>query len=72
MLSHEDNELLCRVGRGTPMGALMREYWIPAALSSELPEPEGSPLPRQPPVRPPHCQAISIQTYCLLRERSTC
>jgi nitrite reductase/ring-hydroxylating ferredoxin subunit len=44
MLSHEDNELLCRVGPGTPMGALMREYWIPAALSSELPEPEGSPL----------------------------
>ena len=44
MLSREDNDLLCRVGPGTPMGALMREYWIPAALSSELPEPEGSPL----------------------------
>jgi phthalate 4,5-dioxygenase oxygenase subunit len=44
MLSREDNELLCRVGPGTPMGALMRQYWIPAALSSELPEPEGSPL----------------------------
>ncbi len=44
MLSREDNELLCRVGPGTPMGALMREYWIPAALSSELPEPAGSPL----------------------------
>jgi phthalate 4,5-dioxygenase len=44
MLSREDNELLCRVGPRTPMGALMRQYWIPAALSSELPEPEGSPL----------------------------
>ena len=44
MLSREDNELLCRVGPGAPMGALMRQYWIPAALSSELPEPEGSPL----------------------------
>jgi phthalate 4,5-dioxygenase oxygenase subunit len=44
MLSREDNELLCRVGHGTPMGALMRQYWIPAALSNELPEPEGSPL----------------------------
>ncbi len=44
MLSREDNELLCRVGRGTPMGTLMREYWVPAGLSSELPEPEGSPL----------------------------
>jgi len=44
MLSREDNELLCRVGPGTPMGALMRQYWIPAALSSELSEPEGTPL----------------------------
>ena len=37
MLSREDNELLCRVGPGTPMGNLMRQYWVPAALSSELP-----------------------------------
>jgi nitrite reductase/ring-hydroxylating ferredoxin subunit len=44
MLSREDNELLCRVGPGTPMGALMRQYWLPAALSSELPEPDGDPL----------------------------
>ena len=44
MLSREDNELPCRIGPGTPMGALMRQYWIPAALSSELPEPEGAPV----------------------------
>src|SRR5574342_1385370 len=44
MLSREDNELLCRVGRGTPMGELMRQYWIPAALSTELPERDGAPL----------------------------
>jgi phthalate 4,5-dioxygenase oxygenase subunit len=44
MLSREDNELLCRVGLGTPMGNLMRQYWVPAGLSSELPEPDGSPL----------------------------
>src|SRR6185312_10308874 len=31
-----DNVLLSRVGPGTPMGSLMREYWIPAAKSSEL------------------------------------
>jgi phenylpropionate dioxygenase-like ring-hydroxylating dioxygenase large terminal subunit len=41
MLSREDNELLCRIGPGTPMGNLMRQYWVPAALSSELPEAEG-------------------------------
>ena len=27
---------LTRVGPGTPMGDLMRCYWIPAALSSEV------------------------------------
>ena len=32
MLTEEDNELLCRVGPGTPMGNFMRQYWIPALL----------------------------------------
>lgn len=41
MLTHEDNELLCRVGPGTPMGELMREYWIPCLPSSEFPENDG-------------------------------
>ena len=36
MLSTEDNELLTRVGPGTPMGNLMRQYWLPALLSSEV------------------------------------
>jgi phthalate 4,5-dioxygenase oxygenase subunit len=44
MLSKEDNELLCCVGPGTPMGNLMRQYWIPAARSDELPAPNGPPL----------------------------
>ena len=44
MLSMEDNELLCRVGRGTPMGDLLRQYWIPAFMSSELPTPDGPPV----------------------------
>ena len=43
MLSAEDNELLCRVGPGTPMGALLRQYWLPFLPSSELPEPDGPP-----------------------------
>ena len=41
MLTHEDNELLCRVGAGTPMGDLFREYWVPCLPSSEFPEPDG-------------------------------
>jgi phenylpropionate dioxygenase-like ring-hydroxylating dioxygenase large terminal subunit len=44
MLSQEDNELLCRVGPGTPMGAFMREYWLPAFMASELPEPDSDPM----------------------------
>jgi phthalate 4,5-dioxygenase len=44
MLSKEDNEYLCRIGPGTPMGNLMRQYWVPAIQSSELPERDGAPL----------------------------
>jgi len=36
MLSREDNELLTRTGPGTVMGALVRQYWIPVVLSSEV------------------------------------
>ena len=43
MLSHEENELLTRVGPGTAMGELMRRYWIPALLSEEIPVADGAP-----------------------------
>ena len=36
MLSRQDNELLCRVGPETPMGQMMRRYWLPVAMSTEL------------------------------------
>jgi phenylpropionate dioxygenase-like ring-hydroxylating dioxygenase large terminal subunit len=32
----EEREILTRVGPGTPAGTMMREYWIPAAMASEL------------------------------------
>ncbi|MDT7683561.1 MAG: glutamine synthetase [Pseudonocardiales bacterium] len=38
MLSREDNELITRTGPGTACGGLLRAYWQPAALVSELPE----------------------------------
>src|ERR687885_1308942 len=44
MLSKADNDYLCRIGPGTPMGNLMRQYWMPAIRSDELPEPDGAPL----------------------------
>ena len=36
MLSPEDNETVTRVGPGTPMGQLMRQYWIPFLTSSDV------------------------------------
>ncbi len=44
MLTKENNEILTRVGRGTPGGELLRRYWLPACLSSEVPEPDGPPV----------------------------
>ncbi|SKA27601.1 Phenylpropionate dioxygenase, large terminal subunit [Enhydrobacter aerosaccus] len=43
MLTQANNDMLCRVGPGTPMGNLMRQYWVPACLSSEL-KPDGEPM----------------------------
>src|SRR5919204_4703625 len=44
MLNKHENDLITRVGPGTPMGNLMRQYWVPALLSSELPKPDCDPL----------------------------
>ena len=39
----KENEALTRVGQGTLMGNLMRQYWLPAMRSDEL-EAGGSPV----------------------------
>jgi len=44
MLSAADNELLTRTGAGTPMGEYFRRYWLPVALSRELPAPDCPPI----------------------------
>src|SRR5579884_4362640 len=36
MLSKEENELVTRSGPGTPLGGLLRAYWQPVALVSEV------------------------------------
>ena len=36
MLTREENELLTRVGPGTPGGTLLRRYWHPIALAQDL------------------------------------
>jgi len=42
-MNRKDSEDLVRVGPGTVMGKLMRQYWQPAAMSSELPR-DGAPI----------------------------
>ena len=44
MLSIEENDKLAKVGRGTAMGELIRRYWMPFRLSSDLPEADGDPV----------------------------
>ena len=44
MISNEENQLLTQTSRATPAGELLRRYWQPVALSSELPV-GGAPLP---------------------------
>ena len=44
MLRPEDNDLLCRVGPGTPMGEVFRRFWIPAMIPEELPRPDCEPV----------------------------
>ena len=44
MLSERDNQLLTRIGPGTMMGNLFRQYWLPAMRSDELPSPDCPPL----------------------------
>lgn len=44
MLNKADNELLTRIGPGTRMGAMLREYWVPACRSAKL-EADGAPEP---------------------------
>jgi phthalate 4,5-dioxygenase oxygenase subunit len=45
MLTREENELLTRTERATPMGELMRRYWTPVLFSEQLPEPGCPPVP---------------------------
>ena len=44
MLTAEENEVLCRVGPGTPMGTVLRRYWTPAFQLGDLPAPDCPPV----------------------------
>ncbi len=44
MLTSEENELLTCTGPRTPMGDLLRRFWAPILLASELPEADCPPV----------------------------
>lgn len=44
MITPEDNDLLCLVEGDVPMGAIMRQHWIPACMSEEVAERDGKPV----------------------------
>jgi phthalate 4,5-dioxygenase oxygenase subunit len=44
MVTKAENELLCRIGPGTPMGAVFRRFWNPICMSEQLPQADGAPL----------------------------
>ncbi len=44
MLTAEENDLLCRVEGQAPMGQLMRRHWLPACMSEEVREADGTPV----------------------------
>src|ERR1700734_2986880 len=44
MITHEQNEYMCRTGPGTPMGELCRRHWVPALMAEELPRPNCPPV----------------------------
>lgn len=44
MLTQAQNDLLTQTGPGTPGGRLLRSYWQPVALASDLPK-GGAPMP---------------------------
>jgi 5,5'-dehydrodivanillate O-demethylase len=59
MLTKEENEMLTRVGPGTPAGELLRCYWLPVGVAGELTMEQPTQLVR-----------ILGETLVLFRDRS--
>jgi len=46
-VTHEENDLLCRVENNAPMGQLMRQHWLPVCLMEEVQQADGTPVRAQ-------------------------
>ena len=42
--SPAEHRALAQTGRGTPVGDLLRRYWLPALLSEEIDGPDSDPV----------------------------
>src|SRR6266508_6059440 len=58
-ITQEENDLLTRVGPGTPGGELLRRYWFPVAVAEELTEDNPTMIVR-----------VLGETLVLFRDRS--
>ena len=76
MLPTELNDLITKTDAGTPMGELMRRYWLPALLCEELPEPDCPPVQVRilgeelVAFRDTNCRLGLLQEHCLHRGTS--
>jgi phthalate 4,5-dioxygenase oxygenase subunit len=43
-MNKEQSDLLVQTGPNTPMGKLMRRFWVPVMLADEIAEPDGAPV----------------------------
>src|SRR5262249_1061276 len=59
MMTQEENDRLCRVGPGTPMGAVFRRFWLPICTADGLPEPGWA----------PRCEGLLSEHFVVFRSK---
>ena len=70
MLTREENELLTQVGPGTPGGELLRRYWLPVSVASELTEQNPTHSCQPKPDHTPDPAGIPVRVHRIARFRS--
>src|SRR5947208_14744785 len=65
MLTPEENELLRRVGRGTPAGELLRRSWQPIAIAKDISDENPVKFARSLGEKLVLCQSNKGQVACL-------
>jgi phthalate 4,5-dioxygenase len=58
MFPSEENKLVCEIEPGAPMHDVFKRYWMPVAISSDIPEPDSD----------PHRTTVLGEDYVLFRD----